>query len=288
MTGRVVTKNTISDPFSITTGLKQGCVLAPTLFSLYLGAMIHELPDTASGIQLRCRMDGGLFNTGRLRARRLFTMFNVRELQYADDNATPVDTVDALHTTVSAFDGAYSRFGLTSNVGKTKILAQGAPGQPPPDTSNVCLRGQALETVEEFPAFDGAYSRFGLTSNVGKTKILAQGAPGQPPPDTSNVCLRGQALETVEAFPYLGSYLSNDCTAQKDIDNRIRAAHAAFGRLSKRVFLNHDPNLNTKIMVFRAIVLSTLLYGSEVWVLYRSDIKKLERFQQQKLLRTFY
>ncbi|CAH1249934.1 Hypp8727 [Branchiostoma lanceolatum] len=233
MTGRVVTKNTISDPFSITTGLKQGCVLAPTLFSLYLGAMIHELPDTASGIQLRCRMDGGLFNTGRLRARRLSTMFNVRELQYADDNATPVDTVDALHATVSAFDGAYSRFGLTSNVGKTKILAQGAPGQPPPDTSNVCLRCQPLETVE--------------------------------------------------AFPYLGSYLSNDCTAQKDIDNRIRAAHAAFGRLSKRVFLNHDLNLNTKIMVFRAIVLSTLLYGSEVWVLYRSDIKKLERFQQQKL-----
>ncbi|CAH1250247.1 Hypp8829 [Branchiostoma lanceolatum] len=233
MTGRVVAKNTISDPFSITTGLKQGCVLAPTLFSLYLGAMIHELPDTASGIQLRCRMDGGLFNTGRLRARRLSTVINVRELQYADDNATPVDTVDALHTAVSAFDGTYSRFGLTSNVGKTKILAQGAPGQPPPDTSNVCLRGQALETVE--------------------------------------------------AFPYLGSYLSNDCTAQKDIDNKIRAEHAAFGRLSKRASLNHDLNLNTKIMVFRAIVLSTLLYFSEVWVLYRSDIKQLERFQQQKL-----
>ncbi|CAH1266663.1 Hypp3484 [Branchiostoma lanceolatum] len=116
-----------------------------------------------------------------------------------------------------------------------------------------------------------------------KTKISAQGAPGQPSPDTSNVCLRDQALETVESFPYLGSYLSNDCTAQKDIENRIRAAHAAFGRLSKRVFLNHDLNLHTKIMVFQAIVLSTLLYGSEVWVLYRSDIKKLERFQQQKL-----
>ncbi|KAI8493246.1 hypothetical protein Bbelb_292500 [Branchiostoma belcheri] len=93
MTGRVVVKNSISDPFPITTGLKQGCVLAPTLFSLYLGAMIHELPDTASGIQLRCRMDGGLFNTGRLRAHRRTTPVTVQELQYADDNATPADTV---------------------------------------------------------------------------------------------------------------------------------------------------------------------------------------------------
>ncbi|XP_035692546.1 uncharacterized protein LOC118427017 [Branchiostoma floridae] len=233
MTGRVAVKNTMSEPFAITTGLKQGCVLAPTLFSLYLGAMIHELPDNASGIQLRYRMDGGLFNTGRLRSRRHTTSFTVRELQYADDNATPVDTVDALQSTVDVLDGAYSRFGLTSNIGKTKILAQGAPGHPPPDTSNIRLRGEVLETVK--------------------------------------------------SFPYLGSFLSDDCTMQKDIDNRIRAAHAAFGRLSKRVFLNHDLSLQTKIMVFQAIVLSTLLYGCEVWVLYRRDVKKLERFQQQKL-----
>ncbi|KAI8503939.1 hypothetical protein Bbelb_180070 [Branchiostoma belcheri] len=112
--------------------------------------------------------------------------------------------------------------------------------------------------------FRDAYSRFGLTSNTGKTKILAQGVPGQPPPDTSNVRLHGEVLETVEAFQYLGSYLSSDCTMQKDIDNRICAAHAAFGRIAKRVFLNHDLSLQTKIMVFQAIVLSTLLYGSEL------------------------
>ncbi|KAI8507031.1 hypothetical protein Bbelb_154700 [Branchiostoma belcheri] len=178
-------------------------------------------------------MDGGLFKTGRLRAKRRTTPVTVRELQYADDNATPVDTVVDLQTTVDVFDGAYSHFGLTSNTGKTKILAQGAPGDHPPDTSTVRLHGEVLETVE--------------------------------------------------AFPYLGSYLSCDSSMRKDIDNRIRAAHTAFGRISKRVFLNHDLNLQTKISVFRAIVLSTLLYGSELWVLYRRDIKRLESFQQQKL-----
>ena len=233
MSGRVIAKNVLSDPFPVTTGLKQGCVLAPTLFSLYLGAMIHELPDAATGIEIRHRMDGGLFNTARFRSRRLTTLTNVRELQYADDNATPEHTVAGLKEAVDLFDAAYSRFGLTTNVRKTKILAQRAPGLPAPDTSDVRLHGDVLETVD--------------------------------------------------AFPYLGSYLSSDCSIQRDVDNRIRAAHATFGKLKKRVFLNHDLKLQTKIMVFRAVILSTLLYGSETWVLYRRDVRKLERFQQHKL-----
>ena len=69
----------------------------------------------------------------------------------------------------------------------------------------------------------------------------------------------------------------------KDVDNRIKAAHASFGRLAHRVFNNHGLTIKTKIMVFRAVVLSTLLYACETWTLYRRDIRRLERFQQSKL-----
>ena len=79
--------------------------------------------------------------------------------------------------------------------------------------------------------------------------------------DTRDIELHGQPLETVKHFQYPGSFLSNDCSAKKDIDNMIRAAHASFGSLSKRVFLNHGLHLQTTIMVFKAIVISTLLYG---------------------------
>ncbi|XP_076029799.1 uncharacterized protein LOC143018326 [Oratosquilla oratoria] len=44
MTGRIFNQGGISEPFAITGGLKQGCVLAPTLFSLYTAAMINEIP----------------------------------------------------------------------------------------------------------------------------------------------------------------------------------------------------------------------------------------------------
>ncbi|XP_076065246.1 uncharacterized protein LOC143039258 [Oratosquilla oratoria] len=64
MLGRVQHQTGLSEPFPIT-----GCVLAPTLFSIYLAAMLHEIPENNPGIELRYRMDGGLFNTARLRTR---------------------------------------------------------------------------------------------------------------------------------------------------------------------------------------------------------------------------
>ena len=47
MVGRVCHRSTLSDPFLITGGLKQECVLAPTFFSLYVTAMLNEVPPKA-------------------------------------------------------------------------------------------------------------------------------------------------------------------------------------------------------------------------------------------------
>ena len=53
MTGRVSTGDDISDAFPINHGMKQGCVLAPTLFTLYLGAVLKTMPaNLASGIYI--------------------------------------------------------------------------------------------------------------------------------------------------------------------------------------------------------------------------------------------
>ena len=87
----------------------------------------------------------------------------------------------------------------------------------------------------------------------------------------------------MDYFPYPGSILSKTPTCAKDIENRIKAAHCAYGRLSHRDFNNHAISIPTKIMVFRAVVLSTLLCACETWTLYRRDIKPLENFQQRKL-----
>ena len=89
----------------------------------------------------------------------------------------------------------------------------------------------------------------------------------------------GNLLNTVEHFTYLRSVISNNATVAKDVDNRLAKASSSFGRLQKRVWKNHSLRFATKILVYRAAVVTTLLYGSEAWVLYR----KLERFHQRCL-----
>ena len=57
----------------------------------------------------------------------------------------------------------------------------------------------------------------------------------------------------------------------------------SFGRLSKRVWQSHSLRLSTKIQAYRAVVIPTLLHGAETWVLYRKQIRLLERFKQRCL-----
>ena len=52
---------------------------------------------------------------------------------------------------------------------------------------------------------------------------------------------------------------------------------------SKRVWQSHSLRLSTKIQVNRAVVVPTLLYSAETWVLYRKQIELLERFHQRCL-----
>ena len=48
---RVKVDNKQSDEFSVTSGLTQGCVLSPLLFSLYINALVDTLKKHDCGIQ---------------------------------------------------------------------------------------------------------------------------------------------------------------------------------------------------------------------------------------------
>ena len=59
MAGSVSVGGTITYPFEISHGLKQGCVFAPTLFTLFLGAVLSAVSEHLSiGVFIRTRTDG--------------------------------------------------------------------------------------------------------------------------------------------------------------------------------------------------------------------------------------
>ena len=68
----------VSESFGVTNGVKQGCVLAPTRFSIFLSAMLDEaFRDMGDGVYIQSRQSEN----------QDYTRILMRELLFADDSA---------------------------------------------------------------------------------------------------------------------------------------------------------------------------------------------------------
>ncbi|KAK7111076.1 hypothetical protein V1264_014854 [Littorina saxatilis] len=122
--------------------------------------------------------------------------------------------------------------------------------------------------------FSSDCSNFGLTISTKKTEVLHQPAPGKPyvEPD---ITVNGQRLNTVNRFTYLGSTLSQNVTIDDEVNVRIARASSTFGRLYPNVWNRRGITTQTKLKVYRAVVLPTLLYACETWTVYQRHARKL-------------
>ena len=83
---RVQNDGECSDPYPVTNGVKQGCVLASTLLSMMFSAMLTDaFQDGDNGILIRYRFDGKLFNIRRLQAKSKVQTEVLDEFLFADD-----------------------------------------------------------------------------------------------------------------------------------------------------------------------------------------------------------
>ncbi|KAJ7426266.1 hypothetical protein WISP_17475 [Willisornis vidua] len=122
--------------------------------------------------------------------------------------------------------------------------------------------------------FADAAELFGLEVRLEKTEVLYQPAL-QEVFHHPHITIGESELKLVQQFTCLGSIISSDGKIDKEIDNRLAKAYRAFGKLHKRVCCNKHQKKSTLISVYRAIVLSTLLYGSESWVIYCHHLRLL-------------
>ena len=86
MQARVQNDGEFSEPFEVTNGVKQGCFMAPTLFSIMFSAMLMDaFQDSDTAFPIRYRFDGNIFNLRRLQAKPKVQTDVLDELLYADD-----------------------------------------------------------------------------------------------------------------------------------------------------------------------------------------------------------
>lgn len=141
---------------------------------------------------------------------------------------------------------------------------------------DLCFVSDSAEGLQNLMvSLNDSCSRFGLKISIKKTEVMVNSVASSM---ATPVSVGGDVLKNVEKFKYLGSTITSKCDLDAEINGRIGAAAAAFGRLRPKVFRTHDLKLSTKISVYMAVVLPNLLYSSETWVPYRKHIRTLDRF----------
>ena len=108
MKASVLVDGDYTKEFDVRTGVKQGCVIAPTLFSIFLSAVLHLVRERMpAGVKIRYRFDD-IFNLSRLKAKTKTSIQTICELRYADDNAIMALSEEDLRCVIMAFHDAYT------------------------------------------------------------------------------------------------------------------------------------------------------------------------------------
>ena len=198
----VLLNSDIGEFFKTTVGVRQGCLLSPVLFNLFLEKIMREtLNNFHSTISIGGR--------------------TISNLRFAD-----IDLMGGSNTELQELTNR-----LTSRAG-----------------------AHGMEVSSE------------------KSKVMTNGANKTP----AQIYMNGQQLEEVSAFKYLGATLTKDSRSTTEIKSRLAIATPIMAKLDK-IWKNISfPTMR----LYRALVLSTLLYGCESWTMTAETTKSPDVWDQ--------
>nr|VZI16723.1 unnamed protein product [Spirometra erinaceieuropaei] len=153
MMARITDNGAVSEAYAVTNGVKQGCMLAPTLFSLMLSAMLtYPYRDEHPAIRIAYRTDGYLLNQRRMHFKSPVSTTTAHEFLFADDCALNTTSEEEMQRSMNLFSIACENFGLVVNTQKTVVMHQPPPNSATPTNApQNSVTGIQLQVVENFP-----------------------------------------------------------------------------------------------------------------------------------------
>ena len=158
MLARVQNDGKFSDPFPVTNGVKQGCVLASTLFSMFSAMLTDAFQDSDNDIPMRYCFDGKLFNLRRLQAKSKVQKEMLDEFLFVDDMAKGAPTEEKMQKGVDQVSDSCDSYDLTISIKKTEVVYQPAPGKPYKEPT-ITVNRQRLQVVHKFTYLGSTWSR---------------------------------------------------------------------------------------------------------------------------------
>ncbi|KAK3893161.1 hypothetical protein Pcinc_003002 [Petrolisthes cinctipes] len=139
----------LSESFNISVGLRQGCVMSPWLFNIYMDGCMREVKAKVNGLGVKLRLNEANWSL-------------VASL-FADDTVLMAESERNLQRVVDEFQSVCKRRKLKVNVGKSKVMVFeraetevidfATPYRVAVPTGTKCeitLRGERMEEVKEF------------------------------------------------------------------------------------------------------------------------------------------
>jgi exonuclease III len=248
-------------------GLKQGSVLSPVLFNIFMGAIINKFENGCKeaiiagsdqiGIKINYNFSGDLLDPTRLNKKTTNNgVFTLLDVLYADDCVLFANSISAMQTMVTEFDAVATKFGMEVSIEKTKVICNGM--------SKISYTEAEEDKVRE-------------AERHHRTRRRSQWIEVPSSPTVPKISIREKPLEVVSSFKYLGLHDTDDGAIENAVRARVIRMEYWFKQFQGRVLTNHKIDVHPRLSVFKTIVMTNGMFACETWNYTMSDIARIER-----------